>query len=318
VALFHTIPLAGIFVIWLATYGQSSAHTPDESPSAATVVDFVWTGVSTTFRSLGQLRFAGWILAVLLVTGLVVAILDDRRAFPRLRAVPLALAVGAVVYLASTGLGRVGEYGAVRATLSRYLYVVAVMALPVVALACSALVRRWRFLAPVVVVVLLAGLAGNIELAREPLLTNQREFLLTVPRVPMAGEVPDSVRPLPILGPEITVGWLKDAVASGRLPEPADDRAELEAANVNLAVSQSEGPTPQNCVAIADEADLHLDQGESRSFIGQVEVRRAGPERPAEAVVLAHWVGGTRLTANVPVDLVLRRSTPALPASLCD
>ena len=87
-------------------------------------------------------------------------------------AVPLALLIGAVLFLFLTGIVRSGQpalfiaqhnIGPGRARQSRYVYIVVAMALPALAIAADAIARRWRLLTIPIVVVLLAGLPGNIH-----------------------------------------------------------------------------------------------------------------------------------------------------------
>ena len=91
-------------------------------------------------------------------------------------------------------------------------------------------------LLPVVVVVLLIGIPGNVNtLVRymdKPIVKNQaryRHMLLSLPRVPVAKQVPRDVVPEPQLAHFVTIGWLLDGVAYGRIPKPAHISAADEA-----------------------------------------------------------------------------------------
>src|SRR6476661_4169468 len=46
------------------------------------------------------------------------------------------------------------------------------------------------------------------------------KFVLTLPRVPAARKVPRDTRYDPRLSYDMTIGWLLDGVASGRVPPP--------------------------------------------------------------------------------------------------
>jgi hypothetical protein len=67
------------------------------------------------------------------------------------------------VSLCISGIGRAAAFGAESARTGRYLYVFIALALPAVAVAADAVARRWRLLAPVVLVWLLAGIPGNVD-----------------------------------------------------------------------------------------------------------------------------------------------------------
>ena len=110
------------------------------------------------------------------------------------------------------------------------------MVLPALAVAADAVMRRWRLLVPVVVVVLLIGIPGNVNVLVDymdtPIVKNQeryRHMMLSLPRVPVAKQVPRDVVPEQQLAHFVTIGWLLDGVASGRIPKPAHISAADEA-----------------------------------------------------------------------------------------
>ena len=55
--------------------------------------------------------------------------------------------------------------------------------------------------------------------------------MLTLPRVPIAKEVPREVKPDQLLAHFVTIGWLLDGVKSGRIPKPS----EITDANATMA-----------------------------------------------------------------------------------
>ena len=72
-------------------------------------------------------------------------------------------------------------------------------------------------------------------------------LMLSIPRVPLAEQVPRSVRPNPELAPAVTVGWLLDGVAADRVPDPGLIPP-LTRANVNFRLSflQSRRPAERS------------------------------------------------------------------------
>ena len=78
-------------------------------------------------------------------------------------AAPVALLAGGIVFLVTSGLGRATSFGPDFARSSRYVYFVAALVLPALAVAAEAVGQRWRILAPVVVVLLLIGIPGNLD-----------------------------------------------------------------------------------------------------------------------------------------------------------
>jgi hypothetical protein len=165
-ALFHTAPLGAVYVVWWLTEARDSyGHA---NAKFSNVAEWAWTGIEGTFDGLGQVTGAGIAFGILLVVGLVVAWrgtdVADRR---RRAAAPAALLVGALAFLLITGVGRASAFGPDFARGGRYVHVLAALTLPALALAADALVRRWRVAVPVVAVLLVIGIPGNIEALSE-------------------------------------------------------------------------------------------------------------------------------------------------------
>ena len=159
---------------------------------------------------------------------------------------------------------------------SRYIHVTAALAMPGLAVAASALVRRWRLLAPVVLAMLLIGIPGNIRALADhmdragPFNQGFKQALVVVPRSVVADQVPRWVRPQPVLAPEVTLGWLLDADAAGRLPEPRPITPEF-ADKIELTLSlvpPDKGTSTNRCRVIRDPATLTLRNGDSIAATG--------------------------------------------------
>ena len=162
-ALFHTAPLAVLYLAWWFAFARDRYSAA--GGSIGVVVRFVWTGVGAAFGEMGHLPGAGLALGILLVAGLVFAWHGlDWNDLRRRAAAPAALLVGAVVFLAVAGLGRASIFGPQFARSGRYLHVVAALSLPAVAVAADAFMRRWRAVGVVAFALLLVGIPGNIDL----------------------------------------------------------------------------------------------------------------------------------------------------------
>jgi hypothetical protein len=226
-AIAHAAPLAAVYLVWFAWIGHQG-YPPAASPSR--VVHFATTVVASTFAALGHGAVVGLLLAALLLAGGAMAWREARPERRRTElSAPLGLLVGAVVFAVVTGAGRgassVGTAGN-QADASRYLHVILTLLIPALAVAADALIARWRYAAPVVMVVLLFGVPGNIGVAVQHGRENRataayfRPFILTLPRLATAKAVPPGTHPDPYFDPVMTLGWLRAGVAQGRIPPP--------------------------------------------------------------------------------------------------
>lgn len=208
-------PLLAIFVLWFATYGHGSSPRP----SAHQFTRFAWTIVSNPFGQLSHVEWLGWLLAVVLVAGTVMAIrTTPRRDLTRYAAV-LGLLVGLAVFAITTGVTR-GWEGSEAAMASRYVYVGAALILPALAAAVSVLTRNRPVLVVAAFLVVLIGLPGNVGLLHPPAATTGDPGALVAASVsPRLADLPANyVVPIPASGSYVTAGWLRQARAEGKLP----------------------------------------------------------------------------------------------------
>jgi hypothetical protein len=162
IALFHTAPLGAVYAIWWLTEARDAYVSP--GGDLGSVARFVTIGIGAAFDAMGQLPGAGIALGVLLAVGLVLAWRGlDRVDVRRRAAAPAALLAGGIFFLVISGLGRATSFGPEFARSSRYVYLVAALVLPALAVAAEAVIQRWRILAPAVVLLLLIGIPGNLD-----------------------------------------------------------------------------------------------------------------------------------------------------------
>ena len=237
VALFHTAPLGAAYLLWsvLAPKGQNAGNYRSHSP--VQVLKFVLIGIQAAFGRMGQVPGVGVLLGVVLVAGLVVLVRGHRGEGEWLGriAIPIALLAGGLVFLLFTGIVRSGQGGLTflangtgpdRARDSRYVYLIAAMALPATALGAEALIRQWRRLAIPVAAVLLIGVPGNIHQLMNPkqYFANAqftRSKVLYVPDLPYASQLRGSHVLIPdqrLAAEGLTLGWLVDN--ADKLPKP--------------------------------------------------------------------------------------------------
>jgi hypothetical protein len=274
-ALFHTVPLAALFGAWFVGIGHDNYNSTHVQ--VRDMVDFIARGYGAAFNALAQVPFVGWLFGLALVGGLVLAWSRlPWKQWRRTAAEPAALLVGSLVYLGITAYGRSSRFGSSFATNGRYLHIVGALSLPALAVAVDAFARRWKVLTPVVAVALLVGVAGNMrDLANRDAgigraFLGDKELILTLPRVPASQTAPDDLRPVPAESRDLTIGWLRDNAASGRLPEPKQPTLALnQEATVRVSLQQTGAPGPlTGCLRLTAPVPRQLPPGGIIHFRG--------------------------------------------------
>jgi len=321
--LLQVVPLAAVYTAWLVGYGRSARMNTDISR----IFTSARTTLSSTFGALAQVPFLGWALAAMLVAGIVVAVVDARRSGTLVAlTAPGALALAALLFAVMLALTRFG-LGARFAASSRYLHIVAALLLPALAVAADALARRWRVLTPVVVVLLLVGVPGNIGKVGENVgpaarYREQRRVIGALPGLANARAVPRSLHPTPSFAAEVTVGWLLDAQRAGRIPtvRPSSPR-ERATDRLRLSIEQVDGMHAASCTPLRSTVTRRLVPGEPLGLVGAVLVQSV-PRRGTVSAPLPFGAGllataRTHTLRAVSGALTLR-ITPLPPAAaLC-
>jgi hypothetical protein len=273
----------------------------------------VWTGLSSAFGEMGQLPGVALALGVVVVAGLVLA--WRNLAWNELRrraAAPAALLVGAVIFLAVAGVGRVAFFGAQYARSSRYLHVAAALCLPAIAVGADALLRRWRAIGIIAAALLVVGIPGNVDLIVRydeewtASARGQKNLVLALPHVPFARNVPRELHPMPELANPVTIGWLLSGVRSGRIPAPRQvDPLTSAQANLRLSLFQSRRATQHGRCKYLDHAVTRtFDTGQAvRIDGGGIQISTL--QDPRVAVTYNPASGGTLTAVHGPLELRL-------------
>jgi hypothetical protein len=321
VALLHTVPLAAIYMVWFAAIGHHGYTGRHGNPAA--VFRFVRMIVTASFSALGHYGVLGWLLGILLVGGLVLAWRDSTPSERRVQwPVPLGLLVGALSLLCITGYGRAGlaPFG----EQSRYLYLLIALLLPAFAVAVDAVMLRWRRVAPLVVVLLLIGVPGNINAiinyVNRPVVQNQsmyRRMIISLPRVAAAKEVSRDTIPDQELAHFVTIGWLLDGAASGRIPKPkqiSPADAAMDTIRLSFRQLRSKRPPGYVCAGLAQgPLVFHLNRGQSFVVVAQGHQARfiPAPLPPGQAYPFYPiTVAGPRFTVQRRVSFEAVDSGP--------
>jgi hypothetical protein len=248
-AFFQTAPLGITYLVWWFTFARGGMAHPDYG-TPALWAQWAWQGFAEFFGSLAGWAPLGVLLLAVTVIGFSMRVRDQSDAAGGWRPlVPvLALAFGAVVFQVITAIGRVAQplggilvLGPDAARSSRYVYIVAALVLPLIAVAASHLIQRWRVVLIVLVPVFLLGLVDNarhlilndtVPAFKSELQARTRELVSDAAYSDLIDVVPaESEVRLPYYS--VTAGWLRAVKDRGHLPEVAGvtpkRRAEAEA-----------------------------------------------------------------------------------------
>jgi hypothetical protein len=240
-AAFQVLPLAAMYGIWFLATSPGGIDNPyGRNPTIGEISRFVWSGLRGAFVALGGFGAIGVLLAVLLLVGAWLA-WTDRRAHRRLVA-PAALLGGALLFLVGTGFTR-WFVTPTADSQSRYLYTLAALFLPALAVAVDAVIKRWRLVTPLVFAVLLVATVKNAtDFNSAPFdaayFRDQKQLVLAMARSPFASQVPAYVRP----SPWFTIGWLRRATADDDVPEAGPVTPQLaRRIQFQLSIAQLDG-----------------------------------------------------------------------------
>lgn len=323
-AALHTLPLAAVYLSWSSRYGRT-AHLSFGLDQLTTSVR---TSISATFDALGRIPFVGWLLAVVLLAGIVVAWrTTDRNERARRLSSPMALTIGALLFVSMLALTR-SELGSQFAASSRYLHILAALFLPALAVAADALARRRRAFVVGAVAIFLVGIPGNIgEIGRNvgpaARYRSQRRVIASLPRVELARDVPRSLHPAPSFAAEVTVGWLLDGARAGRIPAAGrPSPVELATDRLRLSIEQADQLPRNPCAPLRTPLDRRLQPGDSIGVRGTIAVqsRPEGAGAPSQPLPF-----GTSLLSTIPAHtlrvvagpLTLRIAPRSPTAQLC-
>ena len=248
-AFFQTAPLGVTYLVWWFTFARGGLSHPDYG-TPALWAEWIWQGFAEVFGSLAGWAPLGVLLAAVTAIGFSLRVRDQFGAADWWRPlVPvLALACGAVAFQLITAIGRVAQplggivvLGPAGARSSRYVYIVAALMLPLIAVAASYVTQRWRAALIVLIPLFALGLFANVRhlvlidtvpALKSALQMRTRELVSDAAYSDLIDLVPaDSEVRLPYFS--VTAGWLRAVRDQGRLPEvggvTATRNAEAEA-----------------------------------------------------------------------------------------
>ena len=264
-AAFQALPLAAIFLVW---YALARPSERDDWASVRVLVKWMRDSAIAGFEGLGRWTVLSVALAVLLVVGLALRWATTSGAVRRRWfGAPIGLLLGAVAFSAASGLLRASGPGP-GARSSRYVYLLAALVLPALAVAAHAVIQRWRATGPIIALLLLVPIVPNLD-GFEPRVWDgryfdgRRELLLALAYDPRLDQVPGELQPDPGIFAfyQVDVDYLRSARAEGRLPSrPERFRPEVELeATLLLGLKQVEAPLAAAATCVTHEKPLRLE-----------------------------------------------------------
>lgn len=332
VAMFHTAPLAVVYLAWFAAYRDQFPKTGGHiGPSV--LLRWHRNALTGVFEGIGAGRPLGAVIGLLVVAGAVVLVSTHRpKELLRSYADPIAMAVGAVAFQSLTANAR-WQFDVAGGRASRYIHVTAFMVLPVVALCFDALARRWPRALPVLVVILILPIVGNGRAFdsdeppfNERYFDRSQETVEAIAWSPEAREVPRASAPVrDILGGEgPSVGWLLDAQRAGQVPDPRPVPAAIQdEVHLRLGLRQSfrSGPNARDgrtCRTYSEPSELDPREGDSFTLVSDMGVRLRDAKAPSLLAARYLHLAGSELTVELDdMHLTFAPLAPATTFRLC-
>ena len=279
-AALQTLPLAVVFGAWWLHYSRSGTHF---DWSASNTGNFVVNGTRQALGAFAHIPAGGWLIAAVLVVG-AIALFAGRSARSRRTdlAAPLAMLLGVPMLFLLTSFGRI-SFVVASTDANHYLHVGAALALPAVAVSVDAIGRRRRTATPVLLVLLIAGVPGSIAKAVDFAHAAgkwgvTKDTILSIGRMPEARQAPRSLPPDPSFAPEVTVGWILDGVASGRI-RARDPGSTVAATNrLRLSLRETSRAVGRPCAELKKPVVRHLARGDTVGIHGGSVLVRAAPQ----------------------------------------
>ncbi len=325
VATLHVAPLGVVYATWWILVGHQQ---PTQVPALPDAARFGTRMVDATVTALGQIPGLGVVLVVITAVGFATAVhASRRRSWRATLALPIALIVGMIIFVV-TATTRADIYSP---TSSRYLYVVAALALPAMGVAVEAIVQRRRQLLIPLCVLFLLGVPGNIRTfvdytnsAPVRSQTEYRRMLLGSAHLAIAAEDPPEVRPdhVPPKQPDrVTIGWLRSGVASGRVPALAHlSAAEIAMDTLRLSLVPAEhSPAAETCVPVGRGVLVDLTPHHTMRTVGLEPLQVLPPTTAARGTYPFLLSGGSSLHALRSIDfrVVYATASPRDNSEVC-
>lgn len=235
-------PLAAVFAVWYVAFGRANEANSIPTAGPSQWPPYISTQTTNALEQISQFPMLGGLIVLAIIVWVGFHVAGDYRARSPLAPV-YGLLGGAVVLSVTTALGR-AALGADQARASRYVYLLGVLLIPLLAVMLDSLLRRERRMAVPIGIVLVIAIAGSaaaiprFAFDQGEKVTQQRNEILAAALDPLvAGNAPDAHLPSSALSPDVSLGALRVRAAAGDLPttwHPSD--ADVDAARARALI----------------------------------------------------------------------------------
>lgn len=302
-------PLAVAYGVWYVAIGNEGGGAPRPTNAQLTELPaYVWQGITATLEGLTGLPGTGPVFVVLLL-----AYVASRRELRSLL-LPLASAAGAVALFMITGYGRV-SLGVEQAASSRYVYVAAMLMIPLVGAAVGYAWERFATFAPVLLLVVAWSVAVNVlTLVREADVfaergQESRRLIEAAALLPEALPADPTSQPSPTWAPDLNLAQLRALIAEGALPSSTSTADTMEhVARDLVTVRPPDAPSRPALVARPIAGSLRWDSElcatgvDTASFAIDLtqrgELNVVSPDERALAYVVRNPISGIESTTH--------------------
>jgi hypothetical protein len=318
VALLQVVPPTVVFAVWWMWMGRDAYGRPKSSVSET--LQFVRRGITTAFENVGWTSGTAAVLLLVLAVGLTLAWWESGSRESRIRtlAVPGAMLVGGLVFLAVAGYGRADLVGVESGGSSRFCHIVLALSSPAIAVAVNALTNLRRAAGLVIAALLVAGIPTNLRTAANARF-GDRDVTLAIAHAPLARRVPPRDQPDLTGQPLLTVGWLVENAEAGRIPKSNPSPTTAAEAKIRLSLQQH-APNGRlaSCVPLGSKpVERRLAKGQQLQLRGGLlQVALAVNGRSVGRVLYRPLVDSIALTAVAPIDLRVAAASKE-PTMLC-
>ena len=235
------LPLAVMFAMWYVAFGRANEANTVPRAGPSQWLPYIFVQGTNAIEQISQIPMVGGGVIAILIVFVGVRIRHDFRAHEFL-APMYGLLGSALVMSITTAIGR-SSLGADQARSSRYVYLLAVMLIPVLAVMLDALLRRDRRAIIPVAVFLAIAVVGcftaipRFAFAQGQQVAQQKLLILAAASDPLMQRfAPEGSIPAPALSPDVSVAALRERWIEGDLPQWTADDVSRDAVRLSALI----------------------------------------------------------------------------------